>query len=354
MSIKHRLKGLAREVYARVVWHTGLHRFFDSRGEQRLLILYGHCVDQPATNRALGADMKIKGARLESILRALGKHYDLVSVGEGAKRLQEQSSGAGGRSMVALSMDDGYRDNLHDLVPLLERVGARSTVFLEGGAVHERRLPWLHALGWLQETYGPVPLGARLAERLPALGDQFRDAACNGNRQKRILKYDADPVERAAVLAEMVEEAGGSAAELVDALYLSHDEARALMAAESIEVGGHTLNHPVLACLNETEQLAEISAGREALATLLGEGAGTAFAYPYGRRWDYDDASAQAVQAAGYRFAVTTHAGVNRSSTDPFRLWRWPINDGTRMHLVGTEACGAFDWLRRRGIDLVE
>lgn len=350
MSIKHRLKGVAREVFARAVWHTGLHRLFDSIGEPRLLILYGHCVDQPATNGTLGADMKISGPRLEAILAALGRRYDLVSAGEGAARLSEGAK----RSMVALTMDDGYRDNLHDLVPLLDRVGARSTVFLEGGAVAERRLPWLHALGWLQGSLGCAALAARLAERLPAQADALHSASDDENRQKRILKYDADPAERSAALEAVVEECGGDPRTIVDSLYLSQDEARKLMAAGPIEVGGHTVNHPVLSCLGEAEQLAEIAGGREALNTLLGDGAGTTFAYPYGRRWDFDDASPRAVKAAGYQFAVTTHAGVNRRKTDPYRLFRWPIHDGTRLHLVGTEACGAFDWLRRLGVDLVE
>ncbi|QDV06812.1 Polysaccharide deacetylase [Planctomycetes bacterium Poly30] len=352
MSIKHRLKGAAREVFARIIWHTGLHRAFDAMGEPRMLILYGHCVDQPATNAALGADMKITAGRLESILRALGRRYDMVTVGEGATRLSDGAT----RSMVALTMDDGYRDNLHDLVPLLQRTGARCTVFLEGGAVAERRLPWLHALGWLQAKLGVAELGHKLAERLPDHADALRAVEGSENRQKRILKYDVDPAARARALDELVLESGGHPREIVDALYLSEDEARALHAAAPIEIGGHTVNHPVLSCLAEADQLAEIAGGRAALEELLGEpgAGGVTFAYPYGRRWDFDDASARSVQAAGYRQAVTTHSGVNRAGTDPYRLRRWPIHDRTRLHLVGTEACGAFDWLRRLGIDLVE
>jgi peptidoglycan/xylan/chitin deacetylase (PgdA/CDA1 family) len=355
VSIKHRLKGAAREVFARIVWHTGLHRALDAVGAPRLLILYGHCVDQPATNAALRADMKITGARLESILRALGGRYDMVTVGEGGARLKDGAQKRTARSMVALSMDDGYRDNLHDLVPLLARVDARATVFLEGGAVVERRLPWLHALDWLQAELGAKELAGRLAERLPAQAESLRAAGGSENRQKRILKYDVDPGERARVLDELTAASGGAPRSIVDSLYLSEDEARELSAADRIEIGGHTVNHPVLSCLDEAAQLAEIDGGAKALEAFFGHGAGgVTFAYPYGRRWDYDDASARSAEAAGYRFAVTTHAGVNRATTDPYRLRRWPINDGTRLHLVGTEACGAFDWLRRLGIDLVE
>ena len=59
--------------------------------------------------------------------------------------------------MVALTMDDGYRDNLIRLVPLLEEIARRATVFLEAGAVVERRLPWLHALGWLDAVPSERP-----------------------------------------------------------------------------------------------------------------------------------------------------------------------------------------------------
>ena len=237
MGLKHRMKGRLRGLYARVLWATGLHRLVDRLSRPRLLVLYGHCVDQPATNGALDADMKISAGRLESILRALGRTHDLVTLGEGLARLRE---GRGGRSMVALTMDDGYRDNLHDLVPLLERAGARATVFLEGGAVAARRLPWLHALGWLVGRLGAEEAARRLAERLGDAPGSPRGTADAG-ALKRQLKYDADPAARDAALAALVAEEGGDPAEIVDALYLSHGEARALAAAGPVEVGGHTV-----------------------------------------------------------------------------------------------------------------
>lgn len=350
VGLKHRLKGIAREVYARFVWYTGICRLVDRLSAPRLTILYGHCVDQPATNASLDADMKIRPERLESILRALGRHHDLVTVGEGVARLDA----GGGRSMVALSMDDGYRDNLHDLVPLLERVGGRATVFLEAGAVALRELPWLHALRWLDARCGTADLARRLAERIPGVklaGIGSDDA----NRLKRVLKYDADPVERGAALTALVREEGGDPRAINDELYLSVEEAALLHASERVEIGGHTVRHPVLSRHSAPEQRAEIGAGAEALYELFGDGsAGFSFAYPYGRRWDFDAESPGAARDAGYTCAVTTHAGVNVKSTDRYRLHRWPIHDGTQLHLVAAEASGCFELLRRIGIDLVE
>ena len=361
MGLKHRIKAGLRGLYARVLWGSGLHRLVDRLSRPRLLVLYGHCVDQPETNAALDADMKISGQRLEALLRALGRTHDLVTLGEGLARLRE---GRAGRSMVALTMDDGYRDNLHDLVPLLERTGGRATVFLEGGAVAARELPWLHALGWLTGRLGAAETARRLAERLGDAPGSPRGVEDAGLLKRR-LKYDADPGERDAALRALVAEEGGDPSAIVDALYLSHDEARTLAAAGPVEVGGHTAHHPVLARLDGEGQAREIAGGAALLRELFGEAppgeggaalgtSGHVFAYPYGRRWDFDGASGAAVRDAGYACAVTTHAGVNHADTDPYRLRRWPIHDGTALHEVATEAAGGFELLRRVGVDLVE
>ncbi|MDG1049887.1 MAG: polysaccharide deacetylase family protein [Planctomycetota bacterium] len=361
MGLKHRIKAGLRGLYARTLWGSGVHRVVGRLSRPRLLVLYGHCVDQPATNGALDADMKISSGRLEAILEALGKSHDLVTLGEGLARLR---AGKVGRSMVALTMDDGYRDNLHDLVPLLERTGAKATVFLEGGAVAARSLPWLHALGWLVGQLGPAEAAVRVAARL---GDVPGSPAgiTEAGALKRTLKYDADPARRDAALLALVEEAGGDPSEIVAALYLSREEARELAAAGPIEVGGHTAHHPVLSRLDVTGQQREVAGGAALLRELFAEDdlaagpaplgtSGHVFAYPYGRRWDFDEQSPGVVQSAGYACAVTTHAGVNHASTDPYRLKRWPIHDGTALHEVGTEAAGGFELLRRLGIDLVE
>lgn len=350
MGLKHAAKRGLRAAYAGGVRWTGLSRLIDARSETRLLILYGHCVDAPEWNRDLDADMKIGADTLRSILTRFGRRFDLVTIGEGLERLD---SGSGERSMVALSMDDGYRDNLHVMVPLLKECGAKATVFLEAGAVVDRELPWLHALGWLDRKLGAQPLAQRLVERVPSAGDALR-AVDSSNALKRALKYDADSSERRAALDALIEAEGGDAREIVDALYLSHEEARALAAEDVIEIGGHTVSHPVLSRLSADEQRAEIGGGSEKLRSLLGDDVGHVFAYPYGRRWDYDDASAKAAESTSHRGAVTTHAGVAKRGSDRYRIARWPIHDAVDTTELFAEATGAFELARAFGVDLVE
>jgi len=361
VSLKHTLKHAAREVYARALWHTGLARLVDRFSAPRLTILYGHCVADDGINGDLAPEMKLSEARLETLLRALGRRFELVTIGEGMTRLGD---GTARRSMVALSMDDGYRDNLTRLVPLLDRTGARATVFLEAGPVVERRIGWLHTFEWLVARLGVRFVAERLAEAIARERDgvglaaplaELR-AAAGANQLKRVLKYKLPAAERDRALTAMADDEGLDRYALVERLYLDAAGARALVASGCIEIGGHTIDHPVLATLSAVEQAREILGGRELLREALGAaapGIGT-FAYPYGRRWDFDDASAGAAREAGFAWAVTTHAGVNGRGADPYRLRRWPIEEGTPLHLLGVEASGGFEWLRRLGIDLVE
>ena len=74
MSLKHRIKVLLREVYARTLFHTGLWALVDRVMPVRLTILAGHCVAPGSALKGghLPADMQISEASLERILRSVG------------------------------------------------------------------------------------------------------------------------------------------------------------------------------------------------------------------------------------------------------------------------------------------
>lgn len=356
--MKHRLKLWLREGWSRALLHLGLWRIVDRLSPPRLLILAGHCVEEGASNGGLPADMKISPARLEALLRALGRRFRLVTVGEGLAALER---GEAGRSMVALSMDDGYADNRSALLPLLERVGGRATVFLESRPLEERRVNWSHLWFWLLDR-----LGCAEATRLVAAELDDEPTSTHLRRLveqapvdlayqvKRVLKYDAPSAERDRAIQAVFEARGGDERALCERVYMDWDDVRALAESGRFELGGHTVSHHVLATLPPEQQAREVAGGRAPLVRELGEEAGSTFAYPFGRRWDFDDASVEAARAAGFRSAVTTHAGVVTRGRDPWRLPRWMIDEETPLHHLVAEACGGFELWRRLGLDLVE
>ena len=221
---------------------------------------------------------------------------------------------------------------------------------------------WSHKLFWLAQARGTAEVARCYAERaadgatarrLRELLERLSDPDELAYRVKLVLKYDAPRAERDAILDALFAQAGGDERALCERIYLDWDDVRALAAA-GVELGGHTVTHAILSRLAPDEARAEVGDGRRALVRELGPAAGRSFAYPFGRRWDFDGAAAEAVAESGFACAVTTHAGVNLRGSDRWRLKRWMIDDETPLHLLVAEACGGFELLRRVGIDLSE
>jgi peptidoglycan/xylan/chitin deacetylase (PgdA/CDA1 family) len=108
---------------------------------------------------------------------------------------------------------------------------------------------------------------------------------------------------------------------------MTADQVRAVAAA-GLEVGSHTMSHPRLAGAEPATLFAEIGESRRVLQEVL-QADVAGFCYPYG---SYDDAAADAVEAAGYDHACVTGDYV---PGDRFTLPRCYVSpQDTRAHLV--------------------
>jgi hypothetical protein len=167
-------------------------------------------------------------------VRWFQRRFELVTVGEGVRRLD---GGLAGKSLLALSMDDGYRDNARVMAPLLERQGACATVYLESRPLDERQrqlvaqvlldLARSTPFEFWHRRYGELTTGTpRPSTRSTSA---WRRTVANARYQlKRVLKYDADVAERDRVIDAVFAELGGDERALCEELYMDWDEARAL------------------------------------------------------------------------------------------------------------------------------
>ena len=355
MSLKHQLKTALRHAYARLLYHSGLHALVNRVMPPRLTILGGHCVGDPADSTHLPADMHVSPQKLARILDWFGQRYELCTVGDGLRALRNGQK----KSLLALSFDDGYRDNHRVLLPLLKEKHATATVFLESRPLDNRRVNWSHKYFWILARMPAQQLVRRYSElssdrTLCAAAEAALDEPERADyKVKRLLKYDADFADRERVLDQIFAELGGDEQALCDELYMTWDEARELAAA-GVELGGHTVTHPILARLDRATAEREVGEGAAALRRGLGEARVTTFAYPWGRRWDFDADSQRAVRLAGFDAAVTMHPGVNVASSDPYTCARVAIDDTCELHMLVAEACGGFELLRRLGLNLSE
>ena len=323
---------------------------------KRVTVLFGHCVDEPECNGGLPRDMKISRGQLTRIVDWFHGRYDVGTLGG---TLEGIRSGSADKSAIALTMDDGYRDNATTLRPILAERGIGATVFLESRPLDERKVNWSHKMFWMFDQGVEAEAFARdymLATEDAETAEKFRrlfeEGSPSSYHVKRILKYEADEAERDRLVDELFVAAGGDDAELCETLYMSWDQARELRDA-GFELGGHTVNHVILSRLDEQRAKDEIGGCLDAMERELGERP-KVFAYPFGRRWDYSDETCRVARECGVEIGVNTHAGTNDGSGDGLQLKRIPIDDDSKLHMLVAEACGGFDLLRKVGVDLSE
>jgi len=276
----------------------------------RLLILGWHNV-QPTPAFPGPAD---GAAALHRQLRWLRRVARVVPLREALDRL-EAGAGLGGRA-VAITFDDGYRDNLDLAVPVLADLGLPATFFLVpaflGGSVQ----PWWEQLAAAFASARAVSVA--FDGRTWPLTDFEARRRAERDLAAVLKRLDASTREqRVRGLIEQLDLPGG--APRTPAM-LDWDDATDLVRL-GFDVGSHSLRHVILSREAPAVQRADLEGARRALSEGLGVNADLV-AYPNGGADDYDEGSIAAARAAGHRGALTTRPGWNRRSTPRFELRR--------------------------------
>jgi peptidoglycan/xylan/chitin deacetylase (PgdA/CDA1 family) len=225
---------------------------------------------------------------------------------------------------LAVTFDDGYADNEEFAAVILRRLGLTATVFvatsfLDGGCMwNDKVIEAVRHCEAQQLDLRPLglalyPLGSVVARR--AAIDAVLD------RIKHL-----DPQERFRLTEAIVQAAGCNPS---PQLMMRSDQVRNLRSL-GMEVGAHTVTHPILTRLDAASARDEIGRGKRELETIVGAPV-RLFAYPNGvPDLDYGSAHATLVRECGFGAAVTTSWGAASMRSDRFQLPRFTPWDGTR------------------------
>lgn len=265
-------------------------------------------------------------------LAALRAERTILPMEEFVERLRRRRLPAGA---VALTFDDGYRDNLLNAAPRLTEFEIPATLFLATGLLGTRREYWWDELarlvllcsagaesdirigkntipvrieatsrptdataGWLAWNRAPTPAAASYVALWKAMR-QLPTAEIDGAlHQVRTAVGDVAAVEE-------------------EALPMTVDEVR-LLPAEFV-LQAHTATHPDMLAIDARDCRDEIARGRDQLAAITGQRP-SGFAFPYGR----EDRNIRAmVSEAGFAWACSTRsAAVRLGEPDLFELPR--------------------------------
>lgn len=253
-------------------------------------------------------------AQFDALLGHLQKRFNVLSLADGVERLY---GGTLPGSALAITFDDGYADNVAVAAPLLRKHGVPATIFIatrfvDGGAMwNDMVIEAFRSTKRSELNLESLDLGRHSV----ASTDARRLAM---DRVLNQLKYREER-QREAQACAILEAAG---AEPPAALMMTHDQIRSL-AGFGLQVGAHTVSHPILARLPSDKAWREICDSKRALEQLLGHPV-TLFAYPNGRpQQDYALEHVRMVHEAGFDAAVSTAWGAATDASDRMQLPRF-------------------------------
>ncbi|HSV50992.1 MAG TPA: polysaccharide deacetylase family protein [Burkholderiaceae bacterium] len=268
---------------------------------------------------------EVDAARFETMCQWLRTWYNVLPLDEAVSRLKSQALP---ERACAITFDDGYADNHNVALPILKRHGLPATFFIATGFLDGGRM-WNDTV---IESVRNSPLAVLDLSEL--LGPGFESVRVATSTEKAaaveaiINRIKYQPVAERVSLVNQI--AAQARAELPADLMMTSAQVLAMHRA-GMQIGAHTVSHPILARLQAQEARAEIAESKRFLEALLDQRV-SLFAYPNGKPTaDYSTESVAIARDLGFDAAVSTEWGAARSETDLFQIPRFTPWDRAKL-----------------------
>ena len=235
------------------------------------------------------------------LVKRLG--YDCVDLDEAARRIEAGNE----RKFAVFTLDDGYRDNLTEALPVFERCETPFTVYLATDLPDGTANLWWITLEEIIRKARQVTVELEgKTEVWLCTNTEEKKAAWNriywGLRKK-------PEAEMRTAIAGLAAQYDIPVASIAQDAAMSWDELRKLSAHPLARIEAHTAGHFALSGLNESAARAEVERGLARHEAELGARP-RHFSYPYGDHGSADERDFRLIADMGFRTATTTRKGL--------------------------------------------
>lgn len=305
--------------------------------------------------------LAIEPRRFEEQIRALMDHFEIVALDD--LLVGSNVKDAPNAPRLAITFDDGYADNYRTAAPILRRLGLPATFFITVGQLEGESEFWWDELERVFLEPGALPQrlnlkGGRMGRTWDLGPYREYDADEEVTWRSWDVRQRSRPTSRHAIYADLsflltrlgskertrlmnviLEWSGLDRIVRESHRIMTRAELKALNEMPGMTIGSHTVTHPFVAALDESDLFKELHESKIQLEQLTG-GAICYFAFPYGTHASLGTSSSRALQASGYLGALTTRNAFVRSSTDRLRLPRVLVQTEDLQSLLSSLGCG--------------
>ncbi len=267
----------------------------------------------------------------ENQVKYLKANYDVISSDE----LNEDLMSGHGRN-VMITFDDGYRDNYSLAYPILKQHNVPATFFITSGFIEERFMSWWDEIAWMVRSSSNSQLPASAFWNSLSLHPNSIEATIS-NLLSIYKKLGSDQKESFLSAVSAGTASGRCPQHVIDDIWMTWDMVRE-MDQNGMQIGGHTVTHPVLAYWDEAIQRHEIFDSKQRIEEELGHPI-TTFSYPVGQPDSFADETKRLLQEAGFHWGFSFFGGFsNLRNADHFDMPRVPVSSNISSALFQSTA----------------
>jgi len=304
-----------KELIKKTVLASGVLRLASPAASAAILMYHSVMSDPAQYADSLGGIIHSE-SEFRAQMELLKRDYHPVTLDEVVQKLN--TGGILSKRSVVVTFDDGYTDNYEVAMPVLNQIGISAAFYVTVDCVEKRKLPWPSRLRYtFRSTKAPAWTDARGKSwelRTPESREQAYLAACDDCCQRAGAAQEDFVVQVENQLQSRVPDD-------LSSLMMTYEQARALVRKGHI-VGSHTMTHPNMAHVHESDAEVELAESKRRLEGELKVPV-PHFSYPcpaLSPHWS--DRTVSQSRAVGYASAVTTNGGVVRGGDNPLSLKR--------------------------------
>lgn len=257
-------------------------------------------------------------------MQLLAKYFNVLPLSEALEGLQQNTLPP---RAISITFDDGYADNYTNALPILKQFGLTATFFIASGYLDGGRM-WNDTVIEAIRSFPQSQLD--LSEIDLGCFDLSTPELRSECAKQIIIKIRHLDYRQRLSKTQYIEQC---AKDLPDNLMLSSGQLKTLVEF-GMEIGGHTVTHPILATLTDEQVMSEVKENKIHLETLLNVPI-RLFAYPNGKpEQDYLLKHPALLATCGYRAAFSTISGVAVKSSDSWQLPRISLWDQTPVKFM--------------------
>lgn len=280
-------------------------------GKQKKLfiLIYHRVLDEPDFMRPGEVDKK----KFSWQMALMAKYFNVLPLAEALERMQNDTLPP---RAVCITFDDGYADNYLNALPILQKNNLSATFFIASGFLNGGRM-WNDTIIEMLRSY-PEPSIDLNAVQLGVYSTGTTIEKQKASEQI-IQQIKHLPAQQRAEYSNYI---STFVKTLPDDLMMTDDQLLKLHQS-GMEIGGHTVTHPIMAKIPTDQVKQEVLENKQILESLLNTDINF-FAYPNGKpEQDYLLNQVQLIKNNKYQAGVSTQWGVANKKTDIYQLPRF-------------------------------